>query len=163
MKPQPGTPTSDRQLAEALLRAGEERAFRELYRRNTPRLYRLLLRLLGNDVRDAEDAVQETFLRAWRAIERFDGRSRLSTWLYRVCVNVCLNTLRRRRRVDAADIADLKASGWLVKPAVRYRLDEKGGVSTFLQATGATKAIGGQPDRAAASVLAAASRPWCAS
>jgi RNA polymerase sigma-70 factor (ECF subfamily) len=55
---------------------------------------------------EAEDAVQETFLRAYKAIARFDGRSELSTWLYRICVNVCLNLLRKRRRVKAADIAD---------------------------------------------------------
>lgn len=55
---------------------------------------------------EAEDAVQETFLRAYRAIDRFDGRAELSTWLYRICINVSLNTIRRRRRVDAADVND---------------------------------------------------------
>ena len=54
----------------------------------------------------AEDAAQETFLRAWRALGRFDGRSQLSTWLYRICVNVCLNALRRRKRKDARDVDD---------------------------------------------------------
>jgi RNA polymerase sigma-70 factor (ECF subfamily) len=61
--------------------------------------------MLG-DRGEAEDAVQETFLRAWRAIERFDGRAELSTWLYRICINVSLNTLRRRKRVEASDISD---------------------------------------------------------
>lgn len=53
------------------------------------------------------------------------------------------------------DVKGLKAAGWLVKPSVRYRLDEKGGLVTFLQATGATKAIGGAPEKAAAEVLGA--------
>jgi RNA polymerase sigma-70 factor (ECF subfamily) len=61
--------------------------------------------MLG-DRGEAEDAVQETFLRAFRAIDRFDGRAELSTWLYRICINVSLNTLRRRKRVDASDIHD---------------------------------------------------------
>jgi RNA polymerase sigma-70 factor, ECF subfamily len=98
MKPQPGTPTSDRQLAESLLRAGEERAFRELYRRNTPRLYQLLLRLLGDDVRDAEDAVQETWIRAVEALERFRWESAFSTWLTGIAIHVARDALRRRSR-----------------------------------------------------------------
>jgi RNA polymerase sigma-70 factor (ECF subfamily) len=69
------------------------------------RLYACAIQMLA-DRGEAEDAVQEAFLRAWRAIGRFDGRSELSTWLYRICINVCLNTLRRRRRVKAADISD---------------------------------------------------------
>ncbi len=55
---------------------------------------------------EAEDAAQETFLRAWRALGRFDGRSQLSTWLYRIGVNVCLNALRRRKRVTMTDVDD---------------------------------------------------------
>jgi RNA polymerase sigma factor (sigma-70 family) len=98
MKPQPGTPTSDRQLAEAVLRAGEERAFRELYRRNTPRLYRLLLRLLGQDIRDAEDAVQETWIRAVEGLERFRWDAAFSTWLHGIGIHVAKDALRRRGR-----------------------------------------------------------------
>lgn len=91
-----------------LLRAaqeGDRRAFGRLVRMHQRRVYACAVQMLG-DGGDADDAVQETFLRAWRAIDRFDGRSQLSTWLYRVCVNVCLNHLRRRKRNDASDIAD---------------------------------------------------------
>jgi RNA polymerase sigma-70 factor (ECF subfamily) len=84
---------------------GDRRAFSRLVRVHQRRVYACAVSMLG-DGGDADDAVQETFLRAWRAIERFDGRSQLSTWLYRVCVNVCLNHLRRRKRHDASDISD---------------------------------------------------------
>lgn len=93
--------------AELLARAreGDRAAFGALVRLHQRRVYACALQMLA-DAGEAEDAVQETFLRAWRAIDRFEGGSRLSTWLYRICVNVCLNTIRRRRRVAASDIAD---------------------------------------------------------
>lgn len=84
---------------------GDGAAFGQLIRMHQRRLYGCAVQMLG-DRGEAEDAVQETFLRAYRAIDRFDGRAELSTWLYRICINVSLNTIRRRRRVDAADVND---------------------------------------------------------
>lgn len=98
------TEPSEAELLEAA-RKGDRRAFGRLVRMHQRRVYACAVQMLG-DGGDADDAVQETFVRAWRAIDRFDGRSQLSTWLYRVCVNVCLNHLRRRKRNDASDLAD---------------------------------------------------------
>jgi RNA polymerase sigma-70 factor (ECF subfamily) len=89
---------SDPELVAALRQEGEERVFRELYRRHTPRLYRLALRLLGGDAHAAEDAVQETWLRAVRGLERFRGDSALSTWLHSIGIHVAHDALRRRAR-----------------------------------------------------------------
>lgn len=86
-------------------RRGDQAAFGQLVRLHQRRIYACAVQMLG-DRGEAEDAVQETFVRAWKAIDRFDGRAELSTWLYRICINVSLNALRRRKRVDAADISD---------------------------------------------------------
>ncbi|MGF1467139.1 MAG: RNA polymerase sigma factor [Sandaracinaceae bacterium] len=100
---QPAAPSEGQLLQRA--QAGDKRAFGGLVRLHQRRVYACAVQMMG-DGGDADDAVQETFLRAWRAIGRFDGRSQLSTWLYRVCVNVCLNHIRRRRRHEASDVAD---------------------------------------------------------
>lgn len=96
-------PITDAQEADILARAkgGDREAFGELVRAHQRRTYALSLRILGN-AQEADDAVQETYLRAWRALPKFDQKSALATWLYRICVNVCLNVLRKRRRVRAA-------------------------------------------------------------
>jgi predicted ATP-grasp superfamily ATP-dependent carboligase len=75
--------------------------------------------------------------------------------LYEAAERIGVGVPGSREVTDADDIAGLTASGWLIKPAVRYRLHENGGIYTFLQATGATKAIGGDPAKAAREVLAA--------
>jgi RNA polymerase sigma-70 factor (ECF subfamily) len=85
-------------------RAGDKAAFGMLVRQHQRRVHRLAVQLTGNSG-DADDVVQETFLRAYRAIDRFDGRAEMFTWLYRICVNVALNLRRQRRRV-VADLDD---------------------------------------------------------
>lgn len=82
----------------ANLRAGRQEAFTELVERHSPTVYNLALRMLG-DHHEAEEVLQETFISAFRALDRFEGRSRLSTWLYRIAYNAALMRLRKRSPV----------------------------------------------------------------
>ena len=84
----------------AAARAGDERAFVELTSPHRPALHAHCYRLLGS-VHDADDALQETLLRAWRGIGRFEPRAPVSAWLYRIATNVCLRVLKQRRRTPA--------------------------------------------------------------
>jgi len=77
--------------------AGGESAFTALTERHRRELHIHCYRMLAS-FDEAEDAVQETFLRAWRARESFDGSSMIRAWLYRIATNVCLDTLRRTAR-----------------------------------------------------------------
>lgn len=79
-------------------KAGDPEAFRLLVERYQGRAYRLALRVL-RDEEKARDAVQEAFLKVYRSLDRFEGRSRFYTWLYRIVVNLCLD-MRRRDRSD---------------------------------------------------------------
>jgi len=87
----------------ARIRAGEQRAFVELIDRYKARIYHTTLRILGNR-EDAEEAGQDTFVRAYRGLENFREDATFSTWIYRVCVNTCLNKLESRKRFKAQDI-----------------------------------------------------------
>jgi RNA polymerase sigma-70 factor, ECF subfamily len=80
----------------ALARGGDVDAFGELVRRHERRLGAVLARLLS-DRRDVEEALQDTFLKAWRSLDGFRGDSSLFTWLYRIAVNEGLQRLRRRQ------------------------------------------------------------------
>ena len=80
----------------ARARAGDEGAFGRLVEMHQDRVYRAAVRLVGHE--DALDISQEVFLKAHRELKRFKGRSALSTWLYRMAVNLSLNYLRGQRR-----------------------------------------------------------------
>jgi RNA polymerase sigma-70 factor (ECF subfamily) len=88
------------------LRGGDERAFERLVREQGGRLLSVARRFL-RDEEEARDAVQECFLSAYRALDRFDHGSRLSTWLHRIVINACLMRLRSRRRKPEDPIEDL--------------------------------------------------------
>lgn len=77
-------------------RRGDREAFRELVERHQDDVFYLALGLLRNHD-DAEDVVQDVFIRTYKKLDRFDGRSRLGTWLYRVTLNACRDHQRRRR------------------------------------------------------------------
>ena len=78
-------------------RAGDEDAFRELVEPYRAELQLHCYRILGS-LQDAEDQLQETMLAAWRGLEKFEERTSLRNWLYRIATNRCLNALRDRRR-----------------------------------------------------------------
>lgn len=84
---------------------GDVRAFETLARRHQAALYRLAVRVMG-DHAEAEDALQEALLDAWRRIDRFRGDSAFSTWMYRVVTNRCLAMLRKRRPLPVAEFAE---------------------------------------------------------
>lgn len=77
------------------LRAGDRLEFSRMVETYSTRLYRLALKMLGNQ-QDAEDVLQETFLKAFRHLSGFDGRSRISTWLYRIASNEALMMMRKK-------------------------------------------------------------------
>lgn len=81
-------------------RAGDTAAFGALVERYQRAMYTMALRMLGN-AEDAKDAAQMAFVRAYQGLDRFDDNRRFFSWLYRIGVNECLNTLRARRPEDA--------------------------------------------------------------
>ncbi|GAY12140.1 RNA polymerase sigma factor RpoE [Pseudonocardia sp. N23] len=122
-RPAPGTVTSaaapvvatptdlDEQTLVVRAQEGDVRAFEALARRHQVALYRLAVRVLGNRS-DAEDALQDALLDAWRRIGSFRGDAAFSTWLYRIVTNRCLGLLRRSR--PTTPVADLSEAGDVV-------------------------------------------------
>ena len=76
-------------------RSGDEDAFRRLIEPHRGELHAHCYRMLGS-VQDAEDALQDALLRAWRGLPRFAGRSSLRSWLYKIATNACLDPIARR-------------------------------------------------------------------
>jgi RNA polymerase sigma-70 factor, ECF subfamily len=115
---EPEAPTPPRGMDEELVegcRHGDLDAFEKLYERHAPRMKSIALNLVGN-VADAEDAVQDAFLKIYRGAKTFRGGAAFSTWAYRVVVNACYDMLRRRRsRPAGATLED--ASGREIAPA----------------------------------------------
>lgn len=78
------------------LRDGDRAEFARIVEEYSPMIYRLGLKMLNNP-QDAEDILQETFIKAYKHIHKFDGRSSVSTWLYRIATNEALMSLRKKR------------------------------------------------------------------
>ena len=96
--------------AVAMARDGDSEAFRALVERHSRAVYRLAHRLTGNPS-DAEDVVQETFLRAYRQLSRFESRANFGTWLHRIAVNCSIDLIRSRPHREAAQALDLEQFG----------------------------------------------------
>jgi RNA polymerase sigma-70 factor, ECF subfamily len=105
----------------AACRRQDIRAFEQLYRTHSPRLKSIAFHIVGNR-QDAEDAVQETFLKLYRAIAGFHGESSIGTWLCRIAINVSYDVARRRKRETGPEIPDRAAPGG--KLALRAALDD---------------------------------------
>lgn len=100
----PGSVEPDDALLTARAGEGDEQAFEMLVRRHSPVLIHLAHRLLG-DRSDAEDAVQDAFVSAWRRLPEFRRDAAFLTWMYRIVTNRCMNQLRARRHTTGLDSA----------------------------------------------------------
>lgn len=85
--------------------AGDKDAYRLLVERHTRSIYGVAYRMTGNE-QDAEEILQETFLRAYKSLRSFELRSSFSTWLYRIAVNRCLDFLKAKKMTDAYQISE---------------------------------------------------------
>ena len=115
------------------LRSKDRHAFALLVDQNSDHIYRLALKLTG-DSQDAEDVVQETFIKAYNNIESFEGRSKVSTWLYRIATNEALMMLRKRKdgithidegvETDDGEIMPIQIVDWCCLPEKEIMTEE---------------------------------------
>jgi RNA polymerase sigma-70 factor (ECF subfamily) len=121
--------SGDDEAVIARAKRGDRDAFAEIVRKYQTRVYGAALHITGSPS-DAEDVAQEAFVRAYRGLARFDGRSELFTWLYRITVNSALNHMRsvKRQRVLARAGADRVAhhGGRPEAPGISPRTPEEG-------------------------------------
>ena len=112
----------------ARVKGGDTDAFEELVRRHGRRVYRSLLGVLGN-VEEAEDALQDCFLKAFQNLSSFEGRARFSTWLVRIAINTGVQQLRGRKDFDsideeADDFKPRRIQAWGENPEESYSREE---------------------------------------
>ncbi len=111
--------SDERSLVERIL-AGDREAQAQFYGDYARRLYPVCVHFLGSGDSDAEDVVQDTFIIAWRKLGKFRFESSLYTWLNHICVNLCYERLRKRKRLLSSLEQDLEKltlsqSGWFQK------------------------------------------------
>jgi len=114
---------SDRELADRVVSSGDEAAFQALYVRHTPRVYGFLLRLTGGNAMEAEDLMQETWLRAARGLTRFQWKSAFRTWLMGIALNQFRELARRRGRRITTVEGEWEAPGEMAEPGCRIDLE----------------------------------------
>lgn len=123
-----GSPGNELAYQEALLlraKQGDLRAFEALVLPHEGALYKTC-RLQIKTRESAEDALQETMLKAWRSISSFEGRSSVSTWLYRICINCCTDLNRRERLRETDSLDHLRDAGF--DPASPERSPEEAAI-----------------------------------
>lgn len=96
--------------------AGEREAFEQLVGRHADRLYAVVLRFCG-DAHEAEEVTQEAFLRAWRSLDKFEGRSQFFTWIYRIGINEAKRRVERRRPTTSLDESAIEIADSRPSPA----------------------------------------------
>ncbi len=96
-----------------LAKTGDRGAFADIVELYKDKLYHLAYRMVGNR-QEAEDIVQETFLRVFRNLDRYDETMKFSTWIYRIGTNLCIDKLRKRKASYSldADVADGEGTDW---------------------------------------------------
>jgi RNA polymerase sigma-70 factor (ECF subfamily) len=119
----------------ALARQGDTKAFSELVRRYEPKIYRLALHITQNK-EDAEDVLQETFLKSYEHLDQFQGNSKFYTWIVRIAVNQALMKLRKRKTDRSVSIDEgidtgedtvvREIAAWDENPEQRYSREELG-------------------------------------
>ena len=103
-------PAEEQKLIDAAI-AGDSSAFERLIEPLEGRIYAVALRMCGNRD-DAQDCMQESMIRIYRALSSFKGQSSFSTWIYRITMNTCLDELRRRKARRSTSLDTLLDSGW---------------------------------------------------
>jgi RNA polymerase sigma-70 factor, ECF subfamily len=121
----------------AQAKEGDTRAFSELVRRYEGKIFRLAQHVTGNR-EDAEDVLQETFLKAYEHLDQFQGNSKFYTWIVRIAVNQALMKLRRRKTDRSVSLDETIDTGedtvvreiaaWDENPEARYTREELGGI-----------------------------------
>ena len=116
----------DRKLVSAYLRGREEQAFRALYRRHTPVVFKFVLRLVGGRTAEAEEIIQTAWIRAAERLDEFRWDSGLRTWLTGIALNCYRESLRRDRRAadtTSLDLQDIPVSRRLHREIPRINLE----------------------------------------
>ncbi|HWQ56153.1 MAG TPA: sigma-70 family RNA polymerase sigma factor [Bryobacteraceae bacterium] len=134
-----GGPTFDESLLVAQTREGDARAFSALVRRYEGKIFRLAQHITQNR-EDAEDVLQETFLKAYEHLDQFQGNSKFYTWIVRIAVNQSLMKLRKRKSDKTVSIDETIDTGedtvareiaaWDENPEERYSRDELNSILT---------------------------------
>src|SRR5215831_5310789 len=129
------TPTPDETEVLSLAREGDVKAFSELVRRYEGKIFRLAQHITGNR-EDAEDVLQETFLKAYEHLDQFQGNSKFYTWIVRIAVNQALMKLRKRKTDKTVSIDETIDTGedtlvreiaaWDEDPEQRFSREELG-------------------------------------
>lgn len=116
----PDYPQAPDETLVALAQQGDTQAFEELVARHRDKVYARAFSMMRNET-DALEASQEAWIKAWQRLEQFQGDSSFATWLTRIVINICLDAMRRQKRLAAESIEQLA--------------EEKGGVERYLEPT----------------------------